>query len=42
MIGTILGGILVLALGVIGVKYGIAAIIAGFTAIGIGLGIKKD
>ena len=38
----IFAGILVLVLGVIGVRYGVAAIIAGLTAIGIGMGFKKD
>lgn len=35
-------GLGVLILGVIGVRYGIAAIVAGLTAIAVGLGLKKD
>ena len=35
-------GILMLVLGILGIKYGVSAIIIGLTFIGIALGIKKD
>ena len=39
---SVLVGLGVIVIGALGVKYGIAAIIAGITAITIGLGLKKD
>ena len=42
MIAGILTGILLLVLGVIGVKYGVAAIIAGITALAAAIGLRKD
>ena len=35
------GGIILIILGFLGIKYGIAAIISGVAALGIGLGMKK-
>ena len=39
--GSIIAGAVLLILGVVGLRYAIAAIVAGLTAIGIGIGIKK-
>lgn len=42
MIISILLGLGVIVLGVLGIKYGIAAIIAGITTILMATGLKKD
>ncbi len=39
---SVLVGLGVIVLGGFGVRYGVAAIIAGITAIMVGLGLKKD
>lgn len=37
-----ISGIALLVLGYLGIKYGLAFVITGITAIGVGLGLKKS
>lgn len=39
---AVIGGLIVVILGVVGIRYAAAAIAVGITSILVGLGLKKD